>query len=666
MLSPTCRIPITVRPSLWLQPIFDAEGQALIPSSIGAGESMTVDDPIKVLIKPNRTPPLVGSRFLEQDTLLLSAHMPWLNREMPNFEYSRTVTIQYPVELRGFNFLKTMARGSASRVAFEVCRLVSLLTSYAKNSFEVYNKSTKALGTTTPSTRTVEVCSSFPIDCGSLLSPLNEWANEVTKDVASAAPTIGTSSSQAIRIRSDADSYRHVEISMGLYLRDPVHEDDIGVVVEKKLVQQIKLRVQISSLYNHNPQSRFLLVTNVESTGTRVQAIQNFINNNLEMEVDRWNVSLYGGFDQPEEEGEDSPKNMITRYHGNSIIFLGDPFQFFGAGERDIAEICNVRTLAQASLHGTCYYFIGSAGHSAFQRLAERLVFPMPYSMANITQSLPDSQKFNSTRDLIESINESRSISDPGFDAYTVPVQGKWYRLGRANPNSEAKKLARYLRQQFPQERFLVAPMAERIDGQESTGFCTTQIQSKKSKRSKRNLGRLSILQGGSHEVSVIATEPRSNTSHLLDAYEKFMLVKTLPVLTRIDILWTHAGIGTAGVQDEDSMNAFTYIFLSVLTDLNLEIQKFLYKARWPNKVKCSNPTQESRSFLGIHLPTLFKLLNHQRAKTLIWSSDHIVELLQHAEASCLSPEETAYCTRHPASSPPASQAPSGYSALEY
>jgi hypothetical protein len=423
---------------------------------------------------------------------------------------------------------------------------------------------------------------------------------------------------------------------MRLYLKDPVHEDDIGVVIEKNLVQQIKLRVQISSLYNHNPQSRFLLVTNVESTGTCVQAIQNFINNNLEMELDRWNVSLYGGLDQPVEEGEDSPKNIITRYHGKSIIFLGDPFHFFGAGERDIAEFCNVRTLAQASLHGTSYYFIGSAGHLAFQRLAERLVFPMPYSMVNITQSLPNSQKYNSRRDLIQSINESRFVSDPGFEAYTVPVQGKWYRLGRANPNSEAKKLARCLRQQFPQERFLVAPMAESVDGQESTGPCMTQIQSKKPRRSKRNLGRLGILQGISHQVSVIATEPRSNTSHLLDAYEKFMLVKTLPVSTRIDILWTRAGIGTAGVQGKDSMSAFTYIFLSVLIDLNLEIQKFLHNARWPNKVKCSNPPQESRTFLGIHLPTLFKLLDHQRAKTLIRPSGHIVELLQHAEASCL------------------------------
>ena len=117
MPSPTCRIPITVRRSLWLEP---TESQALIPSSIGAGESVTLDDPIKVLIRASDVPPSLGSLFIEQDTLSLAAQMPWLNRELPHFEYRRTLSIQYPVELRGFNVLKTMAQGSTSRFAFEV------------------------------------------------------------------------------------------------------------------------------------------------------------------------------------------------------------------------------------------------------------------------------------------------------------------------------------------------------------------------------------------------------------------------------------------------------------------------------------------------------------------------------------------------------------------
>ena len=117
MPSPTCRIPITVRPSRWLEP---TESQALIPSTIGAGESVTLDDPIKVLIKACENPPSLANLFFERDVLCVTARMPWLDRELPHFEYSRTLSIQYPVELRGFDFLKTMAQGSTSRFAFEV------------------------------------------------------------------------------------------------------------------------------------------------------------------------------------------------------------------------------------------------------------------------------------------------------------------------------------------------------------------------------------------------------------------------------------------------------------------------------------------------------------------------------------------------------------------
>ena len=116
--------------------------------------------------------------------------------------------------------------------------------------------------------RTVEVCSSFPADCGTLLCPTDEWANEVTHDVANAASTTATALSQTIRIGRNADNHRHVDIWMGVYLDDPIHGDaQYGEAeVGRNLIQQVNLRIQISSLYNYNPQSSFLLVTNSEST----------------------------------------------------------------------------------------------------------------------------------------------------------------------------------------------------------------------------------------------------------------------------------------------------------------------------------------------------------------------------------------------------------------
>ncbi len=96
MPSPTCPIPITVIRSEWFQPVAGAQGQALIPSSIAAGGTATLDGAIKVLIRPNDTPPLPGITFVEHDTLSIKAEMPWLSRTLPHFEYSYPVDIQYP------------------------------------------------------------------------------------------------------------------------------------------------------------------------------------------------------------------------------------------------------------------------------------------------------------------------------------------------------------------------------------------------------------------------------------------------------------------------------------------------------------------------------------------------------------------------------------------
>ena len=125
MPSPTCRIPITLNPSTWFRPITGAEAQAFIPPSIGAGEVVTLENSIKVLIRSKDVPPLPDTHFFEQDVLSVSARMPWLNRTLPNFEYSCFIDIQYPVVLRGVDILASLAQGSTSRFTFQVSFTVS-------------------------------------------------------------------------------------------------------------------------------------------------------------------------------------------------------------------------------------------------------------------------------------------------------------------------------------------------------------------------------------------------------------------------------------------------------------------------------------------------------------------------------------------------------------
>lgn len=492
------------------------------------------------------------------------------------------------------------------------------------------------LGSASPSTRTVEVCSSFPADCGTLLCPTDEWANEVTYDVANAAPTTATALSQSIRIGRDVDNHRHVDIWMGVYLEDPIHGDtqDGEGEVGTNLIQQVNLRIQISSLYNYNPLSSFLLVTSSASTPSRVQAIQNFINENLEKQFDVWNICLYGGFEQRVDEVEDLSTNVISRYHGKSIIFLGDPFQFFGAGQKfDMAELCDPQVLAKASAQGTFYLFLGSSGRPPLLRLLEMLVFPVPFPTANLSRSIPDSNKFDSKEDLIESVNQNRFVGDRETHVYTIPMGKRWYRLGKGNPNSEAAKLARYLRQQLPQERFLVAPVEEEIS---ISGTLPGNDPHDDTSGERHNRPRLAILHGCPHEISAIATELRTATSHHFDNFEKFMLVKALPASKRIDILWTSPATGPVHAEDEHSTSAFQYIYLSLLTDINLEIQAFLHKSRGPNIIKPSEYDRKMDRFLHLHLPILSKVLQHPSARDQSAPPEPIISLLQYAEASCL------------------------------
>lgn len=120
MPSPTCPIPLSVVATDWLVPLIGDAGHAFIPPSINVGLTATVEGSIKALIRRKDCPPEPGQIFSREEVLSITATMPWLDRELPHFEFRRTVVIQYPIELRQFKHLTTLAQGSKNRFAWEV------------------------------------------------------------------------------------------------------------------------------------------------------------------------------------------------------------------------------------------------------------------------------------------------------------------------------------------------------------------------------------------------------------------------------------------------------------------------------------------------------------------------------------------------------------------
>lgn len=500
------------------------------------------------------------------------------------------------------------------------------------------------MGLSTRSTRNVEVMITFDGGFGSLRRDTNEWEDQVTHNVPRIEPLDGSSLSQRIYILPNAQSYEHVDVVIGLYLADPIHNDaaiDTGAL-ENSLIQHVISRVQIAGHHKYDAKSTFLLVTTCESTRPRVQAIQNFVKDDLKMQMDEWNISLYGGLQYEAEDDQDQPLDVITKYRGKSIIFLGGEFEHLGKRDCSIAEFCDARILSEASTDGTCYLFLESSDDKNLEDLLRRLVLPIPMSTAELAARLNQSQKFESRKDLIESIKQGKSFGSSEIQVYALPVEGRWYRLGNANPASEAKKLARHLRQHLPQEIFLIAPgeeiRAPRLDVQPQQATKAEQLRKRLwTKQSKVDQGGLAVLHGNSHEISAIGTEPGfptqannlTSTANSLPPFDALMVVQSLPISERIGMLWSSPTTSTA------SKEAMDCVGFALLIAVNLEIQTFLHNAKWPNRLSFPKGSDASDAFIRIHLPILAKTLQHPQASNPTKPPQQVIEVLQYAEASC-------------------------------
>ena len=120
--------------------------------------------------------------------------------------------------------------------------------------------------------------------------------------------------------------------------------------------------------------------------------------------------------------------------------------------------------------------------------------------------------------------------------------------IGKRSPKSEAKKLAKNVRQYLPQERFLVAPVVEENS---DSGHPEEIVPQGERLQPRQIQGRLAMLHGCPHDISAIVTEQRVATSDQLDSIEKFMITRTLPVSQCMDILWTSPATGPIHANDE-------------------------------------------------------------------------------------------------------------------
>ncbi|RYC54649.1 hypothetical protein CHU98_g11559 [Xylaria longipes] len=439
--------------------------------------------------------------------------------------------------------------------------------------------------------RVVEIDVSFPAAFGELESEPDQWRESVT--ITPSCNIKGRGSlvlEQQLRVHSNAQSYQHVAALFKLHLGKPKQRGPDGQY-DVNLVHVVEIRMQVSDYYTIHPDASFLLVTNSETGGERAQSVRRFINNSLGMEIDTWNISLYAGLYQRDVDSG-VVENVLSRYHGKTIIFLGNRFGFFGQGEKNIFDVCDPEAIATAAANDTTLLFLDTPDFEPHEKLI--------------------------------TITQQKQYCDLSHKRYAITLSKKWHQVASPRPETLAKKVAKQLRRKLPTERFLVTFHASSApDIIVSTGIPYYNSMAALQRRA--------------------ASEQIADTSASdgLPPVEAYMIVEAIALHHRVDLLWdaVAGSVSNGNVVALRSQFAIEALTTSLIQTTHREVELLLHKAPWPDKLLPSNPSKHSfeelKTLFASHLPTLHAILFHpQVSEQSVVFNDNVQSVLSYALAA--------------------------------
>lgn len=505
---------------------------------------------------------------------------------------------------------------------------------------------------------------SFPLDSGNLISESVNWNNFEAENVLQFASKSSLDVHQIVGVSATAEHNARAMIRINLFISYP--ED--GLVDEEalplQLIHQVDFTVKISSAYEYHNDAAFVVVTNSDAPNDNVQALRHFIEDELKSKMDLWNLGLYGGLQHPCEESETTTRTVLSSYSGKSIIFLGNQFNYFGHGSRNALQLCDIMPLAQASQDGTSCLFLGYSGAASRNHL-KKFIFPIYRHVSESANVAREATHFSTKQKLLKSIYQQSTVGISAFTTYTMSVRSSVLGENQAHTRREAESVAKFLREQMPQERFLVSSLYPVPNN--SLNFNPT-INMGRLRKQQQDCGLVVIYRGLSQNKSIRMTEsyPVHHIQHVeeppneynfisslgqvqtspqtkpqLDPFDAYMCVASLPLSNRIDILCSN------GESEEKEKTRSTFVLkaaeLSLLEELNGEIRTLLQREPWLNSLNlCKDPNVA----LSLHFPKLTAVLRHPNALALNSLPEHVLKIFRYTLASSF-PEKKRHIVKN-------------------
>lgn len=435
---------------------------------------------------------------------------------------------------------------------------------------------------------------------------------------------------QLLHVASNARPYKTIKVNLALYISAAGSTPSANWDIAKmQLIQSHDVEMQVAPGHVFKEKSDILIVTNADTRRDHFEAIQDFITDKLSLTTDIWNVNLYGGLFQADESGDDERVNVLSLYHGKTVIFLGNKFDFYGLESKSVLDFCDAESLFEACLAGASCLYLGAISD---QEKFKNLLFPMSQRISEVLPSLPGTSWFEDASQLIQSMKEQKSTDDR---THQLGVKKCWYRTRTSSISRAAKGLRNAFQDHLPQERFWICPVKSAEPSRpgvvgtllvhrglpQSSYAAVTESSLFADQRRQSSLRLLGPLGRAPTKLGRQRTQ--------LDAYDQYTIVRALSVHQRVDMLWR------AGTQLETKTmrdDLMLLIALSTQEELVQEIRSFLSRSSWPNSIDLKAKAGQS---LSTHLPGITALLEHPAAKSAEPAPPAIFHLLYFALAAC-------------------------------
>lgn len=453
-----------------------------------------------------------------------------------------------------------------------------------------------------------------------------KWVSSLEMRVPTISPQSIAEMSQWIRVKQEATAYSNLDVSLQLFISTP-KQGTLSAdpsINRLQLIESHKATIQIAPGHTPSEDDDVLIVTNPAIKKAELEAVQQWLEAELFLKANVWNIGIYGGLLTEDPNDSDVLESILPTYAGKVVIFLGNQFVVGDGQSTSVLKVCDSESLEDACADQTSCLFFGVNNDPASRLSFEELLRPIQDDAESIARSLSEPFRFDREDDLVQCLQRT---GGDGCKYHLLAVPKSRLRNSKSNLGHTAKKLAKSLREKVPHSHFVICILAAQQNGCDKDG---SLLVWRGLARTSRLEATTSDLFGANDQTSANATPSRGLQRALtvgrrkavtLSAYDRFCILCSVPFSWRLELL--------RDTRAHPSLTAETakLIGLSITDQIDNEIQTFLAETEWPNSID----VREDKS-LEKSLPSVYQLV--ASAATSKNPSPELLAIISYCQAS--------------------------------